>query len=298
MAKAGPKKKKPADRSTGRSTSRSTSRSTKWSPIARARPGARPETDPTVALSNATPIYVQLILLFRQRIERGSWPVGGKIPVLEDLAANFKVARATVRQALNFLEREGLIARSRGSGTFVLRKPQGQLWMDVPNSWKAIVEASQKVVADWSELSAPLWIPDMAEIKNATLAPKYHVIRRVITRAGVPYLIGTSYLDQRLIDELGISRLHQMSVLQYVDESTRFKVAGGTQTIHIDTTDAEISYLLRVPLNAPIVIVRRTVYDKHSILIYQSEGLFRGDFIHVTRSLPLRRAHPAPAAAP
>jgi GntR family transcriptional regulator len=113
----------------------------------------------------------------------------------------------------------------------------------------------------------------------------------------MPYLIGTSYVDQRLIDELGIGLLNQMSVLKFINQSRRLKVAGGTQTIHIDTSDAEVSYQLHLPLNAPIFIIRRAVYDQHSILIYQSRGLFRGDFIRVTRKVTLRSARPTAATA-
>ena len=34
-------------------------------------------------LSNATPIYVQLVIHFRRQIETGAWPLNEKIPALE-----------------------------------------------------------------------------------------------------------------------------------------------------------------------------------------------------------------------
>ena len=47
-------------------------------------------------LSHATPIYVQLIMYFRQQIESGKWSVNSVIPSLEELAAEFGVTRASV----------------------------------------------------------------------------------------------------------------------------------------------------------------------------------------------------------
>jgi DNA-binding GntR family transcriptional regulator len=54
------------------------------------------------------------------RIARGVWPPGAKIPPHLDLAAEFGVAPMTVRQVLARLEEEGLVSRQVGRGTFVL----------------------------------------------------------------------------------------------------------------------------------------------------------------------------------
>ena len=65
------------------------------------------------------PRYLQLSTLFRRMIETGQWQPDTQIPTVEELAAEYGVARATVRQALGRLDSEGLIARFRAKGTFV-----------------------------------------------------------------------------------------------------------------------------------------------------------------------------------
>src|SRR4051794_33068534 len=65
------------------------------------------------------PRYVQLAEVLRERIARGHWTEGGKIPSLEELVREFDVARVTVRQAVDVLAREGLVSPERGRGTFV-----------------------------------------------------------------------------------------------------------------------------------------------------------------------------------
>jgi len=50
---------------------------------------------------------------------RQEYVVGGQLPSEPDLAKQFGVSRGTVRQALTILEREGVIFRRQGSGTFV-----------------------------------------------------------------------------------------------------------------------------------------------------------------------------------
>ncbi len=50
---------------------------------------------------------------------RREYIVGGQLPSEPDLAEKFGVSRGTVRQALAVLEREGVIIRRQGSGTYV-----------------------------------------------------------------------------------------------------------------------------------------------------------------------------------
>ena len=49
------------------------------------------------------PRYAQLADLLRQRIARGVWKEGDLLPSLDALAAEFGVARVTVRQAIERL---------------------------------------------------------------------------------------------------------------------------------------------------------------------------------------------------
>jgi GntR family transcriptional regulator len=224
-------------------------------------------------LSRATPIYVQLIVHFRQQIASGKWPVGLAIPVIEDLAAEFDVARATVRHALGFLQRDGIIASRRGRGTYVVKKPRTDLWQALPNSWEDLVAEADRIEGDALDLVAPT-------------APGYHAVRRLLSRDGIPYLIGTSYVDRRIMDEAGgEGALARMSIYRLLEKSRRSKPAKGDQTITIGTADAEIAGLLEIPLNAPVVKVHRRILDRSDALIYRSEGLFRSDFVQALRRL-------------
>src|SRR5688572_26453224 len=55
----------------------------------------------------------------RARIVGGELPLGEQLPSYVALAAQFGVAPLTVRQVLAQLEREGLVSREQGRGTYV-----------------------------------------------------------------------------------------------------------------------------------------------------------------------------------
>jgi GntR family transcriptional regulator len=243
------------------------------------RHGADPRLD------NDTPIYVQLITHFRQQIETGKWPVNQTIPVLEDLAAEFKVARGTIRQAIGFLQREGLIASRRGRGTLVVRKPEHNIWLPLPNSWADLVKSADSIEGEALDLAAPIRLPVPPETANSVLAPSYFVMRRLLRRDGIPYLVGTSYVDRRIMAEVGANHRDTLSIYRILERSLRSRPSSGEQTLTLGTADAEVAYLLQIPLNSAIVCVLRWVLDQSGTLIYQSEGLFRSDFVQAHRRL-------------
>lgn len=61
----------------------------------------------------------------RERIARGEWGNGDRIPSEHGLAAHYRVSRATVRTALQDLESRGVTFTRRGVGTFVTGQGDG-----------------------------------------------------------------------------------------------------------------------------------------------------------------------------
>lgn len=236
-------------------------------------------------LSGTTPIYVQLIVHFRHQIETGKWRLHETIPALEDLAAEFGVTRSTVRQAVGFLQREGLLSSRRGRGTEVIGTPRETLWQPLPNSWSDLVEDSDSIEGDVLELARPGRLPEMPQIERGRLAPGYHVVRRLLRRGGVPYLVGISYVDGRVVDEIGADVFKTSSLYRAIEASRYFHAIRGDQLIVIGTADAELAFLLGIPLGAPTVNVSRWIFNEHDTLIYQSEGQFRSDFVQAARRL-------------
>ncbi len=77
---------------------------------------------------NGIPLYHQLKEIFIEKITSGEWAPGENIPPESQLCKQFGVSRGPVRQALDQLVREGLLARKQGKGSWVLpRKIEREL---------------------------------------------------------------------------------------------------------------------------------------------------------------------------
>src|SRR6516164_10479463 len=113
-------------------------------PIAQRKAVAQPATSMKPDLNrSAVARYIQLAMLFRARIEQGLWKVGQQIPTVDQLALECGVARATIRQALDQLERDGLIERFRAKGTFVRAGAGERLWCEVETDWSGLLRSRE-----------------------------------------------------------------------------------------------------------------------------------------------------------
>jgi GntR family transcriptional regulator len=74
-------------------------------------------------------LYHSVGHIIRTRIQSGEWKVGQRIPSERSLSASLNVSRATVRQGIENLVKEGVLRREQGRGTFVapLKFKQGAL---------------------------------------------------------------------------------------------------------------------------------------------------------------------------
>ena len=70
-------------------------------------------------MTENTPLYSMIADTLRQEIFGGGYAVGDLFPKEFDLCDRFKVSRHTVRSALSCLEREGLLKRTKATGTVI-----------------------------------------------------------------------------------------------------------------------------------------------------------------------------------
>ncbi len=69
----------------------------------------------------AQPLYRQIYDFMKTDIMKGTYSDGDQLPPQAQLAKEYGVSLMTLRQALDALERDGLIRRAHGRGTFAVR---------------------------------------------------------------------------------------------------------------------------------------------------------------------------------
>src|SRR5262250_1698617 len=143
--------------------------------------------------ASAQPAYQRIQSAIRKRIESGELQPGNPVPSERDLARTHRVSLMTARHALAFLEREGLVERRRGIGTFVAPpKIHFNKLMSYTEQMAARTLAAgakvlfAKIVDNENEAAARLSLPPTSSIVK---------LERLRHASGEPFALETCYLS-------------------------------------------------------------------------------------------------------
>ncbi|WJR75849.1 GntR family transcriptional regulator [Bradyrhizobium sp. NP1] len=226
------------------------------------------------------PLYAQLLTVFRRRIENGEWAVGKRIPTLRQLVDELDVARVTVRHAIGLLQEEGLIGSYPGSGTYVLKRPDSPIWYRIPLTWEKLVGTTPDIEIV-SLIDRRAEHPPSPFHGKGKVAQDYHFMRRLLLRHHIPYGIGATYVEENLFQKIGRDAFNLPVPLRLIDTHLKGEIGDTEQTVRAGIAEAEVASLLGLSSHAPVMIVTRSILSKSGVLLYESMGTFRGDFVEI-----------------
>lgn len=231
------------------------------------------------------PLYLHITTLLRRRIRSGEWPLGQKVPILEEIAREFGVARVTVRQAMGVLESEGLIWRKQGKGTFVEKNILSGPWFSLQTEWSSLVKMTGfgDTAIEFRKVRAGKKVPPLSA-SDGKPASAYHYMQRVHSKDDIPYAVIDIYLDRRIYLKAPRA-FSQRPVILVLETIPRLRIGAAKQQLTIGTADIEAAELLRVPVNAPVAQVRRIIHDAAGTVIYYGDLIYRGDFVKLDINL-------------
>lgn len=235
----------------------------------------------------SVPRYVQIADLLRKRISRGLWQTGDKVPTLDELMAEFGVARVTVRQAVDLLARDGLVSPQRGRGTFVTARPVQRQWQREWQTVHASVDALAQAFRDTrphivtivESISAPPLRPD-----DGLPADRYVFMRRVHSEQGEPYCVIDIHLDEAIFRRAP-ARYRSEAVVPLLAAMRKGGVAQARQVLTIGGADMDVARHLNMHVGEPVAEVRRVFTNDQNRVIYLGEVTYRGDLFRLEMDL-------------
>lgn len=229
------------------------------------------------------PLYTQLAGSLRAGIEAGRWPVGSRLPAIEDLARSFGVALQTMRQAVCVLEGEGLVLRRQGLGTFVQKEPREQRWLTLPTDWPSLVGMVDGLEARLLLVDASDRMPHV-RAGEGKAAPAYKYLKRVHYRHGDPFCVIEIYLSAEIY-MLAPEQFRNQIVVPILEQMKGVHVERVRQSVSVDVANADTAKLLDIPFAGPIAKVRRVISDREGTVIYVADVLYRGDIVYLEMDL-------------
>lgn len=232
--------------------------------------------NPAERAGNA-PKYGVVANALRQRISRGLWPAGTRVPSLLALAEEFGVARLTARQAVQLLVEEGLLDARRGRGTVVTGEPRAVKNIQVQTTLQALGAMYLRAppeIRTLSESVGPLPLGHRRDDRD------YVRLQRVHSEAGVAYCVITLYIDAAVF-ALAPRRFREKAVIPVLLSLPECSVQRARQTMTVGTADADVAAHLGVAPNAPVAFVERVFEGKGGHVIYRAEVIYRGEAVRL-----------------
>ncbi len=228
-------------------------------------------------------LYHQLASLLKKRITTGDWLPGERIPSIVQLASEYGVAIVTVRQAIALLEKDALLKRKQGRGTYVSQFVREKKWVTLESNWSTMLKkwegSRARILREEDAIKNPILDGD-----DGIPAPAYRFLRRVHSVDDAPYAVINIYIDRRIFAHAP-DRFEKEMVILIMESMPNVHLARAKQTLTISTADVEVANLLEIPVNSPVGEVRRVITDTGGIVVYVGEATYRGDVVKLERTL-------------
>jgi len=224
---------------------------------------------------NGTPAYQRIRSIIWKRIEAGQLKPGDVVDSERELAKIHRVSLMTARHALTSLEREGVVERRRGAGTFVAPP---KIHFNKLMSYSEQM-ASRGLVAG-SELLCSKIIDYEPEIAaRLAVTPNHRLVKveRLRHAANEPFALEVCYLSAEEFGGLVSAPLGKGSLFSILERDFGVELAHADEEVDATAADTRIADLLSVPRGTPLLRIRQVIYSTKGKATIYVLGFYRSD---------------------
>jgi GntR family transcriptional regulator len=210
-----------------------------------------------------------------KRIEGGELQPGDAVESERELAKIHGVSLMTARHALTTLEREGLVQRKRGSGTFVappkihFNKLMGFTELMAGRNLTARSRIlSFNVVDNDREVAARLALVDNTRLSK---------VARLRLGGDEPFALETCYFSAEEYPDLTRTSLGRGSLFSILERDYGVELAHADEEVDATAADSTTAHLLQVPRGHPLLRMRQVIYSTKAKATVYVVGLYRSD---------------------
>src|SRR5579859_6463030 len=228
-----------------------------------------------VKARNAVPAYQRIQGTILQKIESGGLRPGDAVPSERELARVHQVSLMTARHALASLEREGVVERRRGVGTFV-SAPKIHF-----NKLMSYTEqmGSRRLTPVSKILFGKIIDNEEEATARLSLSPKSQVLKleRLRSAAGEPFALETCYLSASQFSGLLSAPLQNTSLFSTLERDYGVELGYSDEEVDATVADPRTADLLGVPRREPLLRIRQVIYSTKGKALMYVLGFYRSD---------------------
>lgn len=232
-----------------------------------------------MALNRHTPVplYYQLAEQLRESIRAGELRPGDQAPSERELSERYGISRMTVRQAIGYLIREGVLVAEHGRGTFVAEPKLTYDVLQLLGFTEAILQRGGLPVSqvlEQSVVAAPAVVAQ--ELRLPQHAPVHKLVRLRLSHS-MPLLLETSYLSAIGCPGLERHDLAHRSLYDVLEQDYGLSLKRAHQALEATTANSYESQLFGIPVGTPMILLEGVTSDFGEHPIEYFKAVYRGD---------------------
>ncbi|NYT37463.1 GntR family transcriptional regulator [Allopusillimonas soli] len=242
-------------------------------------------------IDNPTPRYYKIYRLLKQAIENREYVHDEAMPGENALAEKYGVSRLTIRRSLELLQREGLVERRQGSGTFPvagsvrlqplsadINKLVAHLNTMGANTHVRLLEFGYEQPRQ--DVQNQLALPAGSRVQKAIRVRCYEDVPFSYLLTYVPEDIGRRYTRDAL----------ERQPLQAVFKSLGLRLGSAEQSFSATVADAHHAEALGVAIASPLLCIKRVTRDTRNRPIEYLVAVYNPDRFEYRMALSNRRS--------
>lgn len=223
------------------------------------------------------PLYSQLKALLRNRILDGSYAPHSQMPSESELGNLHSVSRITVRQALSDLQKEGLIFKIHGKGTFVAKPKAFQNVSKLQGLAEAMTQMGYEVInqlRSFKFIAASALVAERLSIVEGTQVAE---IKRVRLINREPVSLEITYVGQQLGERLQKADLAARDIFSIIENDCSIALGHADLSIDAVLAETELAAALNVEEGSPIMRIERLSHGADGTPLDFEYLYYRGD---------------------
>lgn len=206
--------------------------------------------------------YLEIADELRKRIDQGIYSSQEPLPDQETFAQEFNVSRLTVKKAFDGLERQGLVYKQSGLGTFVAGEIPIKKKTDAPaNAFIGLRNQLGKDTVKSQIVHFSVEFPDEQMQKNLEIKktePVYNIVRLRLHN-DEPLILEHTYMPVKLVPDLDESILHK-SIYDYIHKNLKLKFGHAYRKIQANKADKYDQKYLNAKKDDPILELEQIIW--------------------------------------
>jgi GntR family transcriptional regulator len=225
------------------------------------------------------PFYKQLRNKILEDIESGRLKHGDKLPSEREMAEQYKISRMTARHTLSVLEREGVVERRVGAGTFITNN---KITMDFVTFNSFTKNMLNKGLTPSTQILSINEMETTQKLAQKLLLSQGEIVialKRLRFVNETPISIEESFIPKKYSPGLSKIIKDNDSLYEILEKEYGVVLVKATEFMQVTFSDETESKLLRIRSESPCIFQETVAFDKNNKEIEFSTSLTRSDIV-------------------